>query len=170
MELLLCSILLFRFVVSWQLRSMSWVVAMSMWYYLSANARLSCQEIKPTQCTFLAKNYVKFFLLCFVSYLFQYRSSTTSFVLPASLASISVPAGPAWLCFAKNNVYCFCQEPESTSFLQSYHLWVFLHWIGNVDESQVISAQAVSVSATENTHIAGKTSGWFGQQHKHAFV
>lgn len=51
----------FAFVLGWQLCSVS------VWWFWSASARLSCQEIRPTQCTFIAKNYVKFSFLCFIS-------------------------------------------------------------------------------------------------------
>lgn len=55
---------MFTFLLLWWAGdSVAWVewLPVSVWCYLSANARLSCQEIKPTRYTFIAKNYVKFF-------------------------------------------------------------------------------------------------------------
>lgn len=85
----------FAFVAGWQfcVEQAEWL-PISVWYYLSANARLSCQEIKPTQYTVIAKNYVKFFLFYFINFYFQKRSSTTVFALPVSHASASVLTGP----------------------------------------------------------------------------
>lgn len=86
---------------------------MSVWYNMSANARLSCQEIKTTEYTFIGKNYVKFLLLWHLffclflestfsgffldfGFLFpQTGSSTSIFALPGPLAFISILAGPA---------------------------------------------------------------------------
>lgn len=106
---------MFAFLLLWLAgNSVAWAewLPVSVWCYLSANARFSCQEIKPTQYTFIAKNDVKFFLLCFIYLFFQNRIATI-FALPGSLASVSVPAGPTWLCFAWNNVCCFSQELDS---------------------------------------------------------
>lgn len=59
-----CFIRVLFFALWWAGNLVAWAewLPMSVWYYLSANARLSCQEIKPTEYTFIAKNYVKFLL------------------------------------------------------------------------------------------------------------
>lgn len=64
---------MFAFLLLWWAgNSVAWAewLPVSVWYYLSANARLSCQEIKPTQYNFIANNYVKFFFLCFINFFF----------------------------------------------------------------------------------------------------
>lgn len=129
-----CGVYVCFFAVWWAGNLVAWAewLPMSVWYNMSANARLSCQEIKPTEYTFIAKNYVKFLLLwglvfClfffdFGEYFFRVFSGfwvsfspEQEFYFDLCLARIS--------CFhfypARASLTVFCQESDSTSILQS---------------------------------------------------
>lgn len=99
------------------------------WSYLSANARLSCQEIKPTQCTVIAKNYVKFFFpwvfgvvggfLFDFFVVFSRRGVLLSLLCQDLMLPFLFWQNQPDFCFAKNNVCGCCQESDSISFLQN---------------------------------------------------
>lgn len=117
----------FAFVVGWRLCSMSWVVARVCVVLFVCKCQIVLSGNQTHIIYFHCQELCKV-LFCFVLlniFFFQNRSSTTLFALPESHASVSVLAGPPWLCFAKNNVCHFCQESDSTSFLQSCYLSFF---------------------------------------------
>lgn len=120
---------MFAFLLLWLAgNSVAWAewLPVSVWCYLSANARFSCQEIKPTQYTFIAKNDVKVFLLCFIYLFFQNRISTVSLLCQDLLLLFLfrqdqrdfVLLGIMYVASARNSTVLLCADLLSRCFLQ----------------------------------------------------